>query len=152
MKSYAIDSSVAVKWFKGGEPLEREALRLRGEVLSSAVKACACELMPLEVCRGLLKAGYPRKKVDETYQILREMSDFGFLKLVPVGELRDRAEELIASLNLYVADAASLAAAFSSHVDMVTEDRHLLKQDVRAALEGEGLRTIRLGELYAGRR
>jgi len=148
VKKLALDSSIVVKWFKKGEEFEREALRLKEEVLSSAVNMQACELMHLEICRGLVKAGYPEQKVDEAYLALKEMSDFGFLMLVPVTDLKDKAKELILKLNLYMADAISLAVAFISHVDLVTEDRHLLKQEVKVFLEKEGLKTIRLKELY----
>lgn len=148
VKKLALDSSIVVKWFKKGEEFEREALKLKEEVLSSDVSISACELMHLEVCRGLVKAGYSEQKVDEAYLALKEMSDFGFLRLVPVKDLKDKAKELIVKLNLYVADAVSLAVAFTSHVNLVTEDRHLLKQEVKDSLEKEGLKTIRLKELY----
>ncbi|NWG09037.1 MAG: type II toxin-antitoxin system VapC family toxin [Nitrososphaerales archaeon] len=147
-RKLALDSSVLVKWFKKGEEFELEALRLRDEVLSSAVSVFACELMHLEVCRGLSKAGYSEQKIDEAYVALREMSDFGFIRLVPVTDLKDKAKELIVKLNLYVADAISLAVAFTSHMDLLTEDRHLLKREVKESLKKEGLKTIRLEELH----
>jgi len=148
VRKLALDSSVVVKWFKKGEEFELEALKLREEVLSSAVNVYACELMHLEVCRGLLKAGYPEQKIDEAYKALREMSDFGFIKLVPVTTLKDKAKELLVKLNLYVANAISLAVAFTHNLDLVTEDKHLMKREVKDSLEKEGLKTIRLEELY----
>ncbi|MFQ5711886.1 MAG: type II toxin-antitoxin system VapC family toxin [Candidatus Geothermarchaeales archaeon] len=143
-----LDASIVVKWFKKGEEFEDEALKLRGEILSSTTSALACELMPLEVCRALVRVGYTSQKVEEAYAALSEMSNLDFLKMVAVTALKDRAKELIIALNLYVADAASLATALDNAADLLTEDKHLLKQELEEFMEKEGLKIIRLNELY----
>jgi len=147
-RSLTLDSSVVVKWFKKGEPFEEEALRLRQGVLSSSVSVSASELMPLEVCRALVKVGYPSEKVGEAYAALREMSELGFLRSIPTAASRDKAKDLIVELNLYVADALSLASAVLSSSNLLTEDRHLLKKEVKRFMEKNGLKTIRLKEAY----
>jgi len=147
MINLALDSSVLVKWFKAGEEFEREALRLREGILSSAVEVQTCELALLEVCRGLVKAGYPVHKIDEAYLALKEMSEFGFLTLVPVSALKDKAKELLVKLNLYVADAMNLAVAVTGHLNLLTEDKHLFKQEVKDLFHEEGLKIIRLKDI-----
>jgi len=147
-RSLTLDSSVVVKWFKKGEPFEEEALRLRRDVLSSSVSFSASELMPLEVCRALVKVGYSHEKVREAYATLREMIELGFLKSISTAASRDRAKDLIVELNLYVADALNLASAVLSSSNLLTEDRHLLKKKVERFMEKNGLKNIRLKEAY----
>ncbi len=143
-----IDSSVVAKWFKSGEEFEKEGLRLRDDLLSSSVTALASELMQLEVCRALVKARYPTEKVEETYAALNEMHDLGFIKSVPIEKLDDEAKDLVIRLNLYVADSLVLAAAVVTSSDLLTEDRHLLKEEVKKMMRGKGLEVVRLRELY----
>ncbi|MEM3045014.1 MAG: type II toxin-antitoxin system VapC family toxin [Candidatus Bathyarchaeia archaeon] len=143
-----LDSSIVAKWFRSGEEFEEEALRLRREVLSSKVSASASELLPLEVCRALVKVGYPSGKIREAYATLSEMSELGFLELVPTAMLRDVAKDAMVELNLYVADALTLAAAIINSSDLLTEDRHLLKQEVKRFMGKKGLTVIPLKEIY----
>jgi len=147
-KGLALDSSVLVKWFKRGEEFEKEALKLRRDVLSSAINVLVSEVAELEVCRALVKAGYASDKVDEAHAILKEMSELGFLKTFPVAVMREEAKDLIAKLNLYVADAISLATAIVNSSDLLTEDMHLLKLEVKEFMKDRGLKVIRLKELY----
>ncbi|MEM2122147.1 MAG: PIN domain-containing protein [Candidatus Bathyarchaeia archaeon] len=143
-----LDSSIVAKWFKKGEEFEEEALRLRRDVLSSRVNASASELLPLEVCRALVKAGYPPEKAHEAYATLSEMGELGFLELVPTAMLRDAANDAMVELSLYVADALTLASAIMNSSDLLTEDRHLLKREVKQFMEKRGLKVIRLKGIY----
>ena len=143
-----IDSSVVVKWFKRGETAEREGLKLRDEILSSSVSVLTTELLQLEVCRALVKAGYPSGKVEEAYAALDEMHNLGFMTSVPIAKLADQAKDLIVRLNLYVADSIVLAASILNSSDLLTEDRHLLKEEVKKLMKGKGLQVVRLQELY----
>jgi len=147
-RTLVVDASVAVKWFKKGEDFEEEALSLKDDVLSSMVAGLAPELMQLEVCRALLKAGYSSEKIRETHATLSEMDELGFLKSVPTSALKSEAKDLMVDLNLYVCDALSLATAVVSSSDLLTEDRHLLKTEVREAMNRLGLRTLRLKDAY----
>lgn len=144
MRSVVLDASVVVKWFKKGEEFEEEALGLRKAVLASEMRFLVLELLPLEVCRGLLKVGYPLEKVDESYATLKELLEFGFLVPVSTSALCDEAAGLMKRLNLYVADALVLAAAVQNTADLYTEDRHLLRAEVEAAMGEEGLAVHRL--------
>lgn len=150
-RTLVVDASVAVKWFKKGEDYEEEALSLRDGILSSTVAALAPELVQLEVCRALQKAGYSSEKIEETYATLSEMDELGFLKSVPTSVSKSQAKDLMVDLNLYVCDALSLAAAVISSSDILTEDRHLLKTEVREAMSRLGLRTLRLKDAFGGK-
>lgn len=138
-----------VKWFKKGEQFEKEALQLRGDVLSSAIDALVPELMHLEVCRALVKVRYPYDKVEEAYVTLTEMTEPGFLRSVSTTVLKEKAKDLIMRQNLYVADALSLATAIVNYSNYLTEDKHLLKQKVNDIMKEQGLKIIRLSELYS---
>jgi len=148
VRALVADSSVVVKWFKKGEEFEGEALGLRRDVLSSTVILFTPEIVPLEVCRALMKVGYPSEKAKEAYATLSEMGELGFLAFASTAVLKDIARDQIVGLNLYVADALSLAAAISNSTDLLTEDRHLLRQGVKENLERRKLKVVRLGELY----
>lgn len=136
-----------VKWFKKGEEFEEEALGFRGEVLSSTIVTFSSELLPLEVCRALVKVGYPSEKVEEAYATLDEMAELGFLEFTSTAVLMKMAKDLIVRLNLHVADALSLATAIVKSSDLLTEDRHLLRKEVKKMMERRKLKVIRLGEL-----
>jgi predicted nucleic acid-binding protein len=146
-ETFVLDSTVVVKWFKEGEEHEEEATELRKRILSSEVAAAASEVMPLEVCRALVKAGYDSARVRRAYATLTEMSELGFLKLVPASSTSSSASEGIIGLGLYVADALVLAAALSISADLVTEDKHLLKQSVHKRMSQGSLRVLRLRDL-----
>ncbi len=147
-RKIGVDSSVIVKWFKSGESKERLALRLRSEVLSGETVVLSSELMPLEVCRALVKVGYPKDKVAEAYSTLEEMDRLGYIELVPVSSIRHSAADLLAALGLYMADAIGLATAISNSVALLTEDRHLRKKSVMAFAKRAGLRVLNLEGMY----
>jgi len=148
-KTIGVDASVIAKWFKRGEDKEEQALKLRSEVLSGRTIAMSPELMPLEVCRALVKVGYPREKVAEAFTTLEDMNRLGFMEIVPVASNMQKAAELLHALNLYVIDAINLAASLSRSVDMITEDRHLRKKRVRLYAEKRGVRIVGLEDLHA---
>lgn len=143
-----IDSSIIVKWFKKGEEHEREALKLRDETLSSTVNPIICEWAYLEVVRALVKAGYTKAKIIQAYKILKEMAELGFINTVPVHNLLEKAKDLEMELNLYASDAVNLATAVLNKKNMLTEDKHLLQENVRNYMEKLGLKVTRLKEFY----
>lgn len=145
------NSSIIVKWFRKGEEFEEEALKFRDDAFSSTIEVTICELMPLEVCRALIKAGYSSKKVNEAYHTLFEMNELGFLKPISIEKLRDLAKELIIILNFYVIDALMLATAISNSLNLLTEDAHLLKNEVKEFMEKKGLKIINLKDFYSNK-
>lgn len=145
-----LDASVAVKWFKAGERLEGEAWTLRDMVLGSGVRALTSEWLFLEVVRGMAKAGFPVGKIDEAYMILREMDRLGFMEAVPVGEVVDVAKEAVTGLRLYASDSVYLATSIIRGVSLVTDDRHLLRGEVRKYAHARGVEVFSLDELLLG--
>ena len=135
-----------MKWFKEGEEHEGEALKLRDRILASSLKVVCSELLPLEVCRGLVKAGFPEEKVTEALRVLEEMAESGFLRLVPLSRVAKGVGKLIIDLNLYVIDAITLSVSFDEHMDLVTEDRHLLKDKGVSLAKKNGVKLIGLNE------
>lgn len=145
----AADSCVIVKWFKKGEEFEKEALRLRDDVLLGRITLVISEWTLLEVARGLRKAGYPKEKVDESFSLLRELADLDLLKVAPVSRYLVLAKDLISALDLYASDAIHLALALMESLDLLSEDKHLLRGDVREYGEKRGVRILRLKEEYS---
>jgi len=127
----ALDASVVVKWFKKSEECEQEALSLRNEILGSKVSAVTSEWLLLEVVRALVKVNYPKEKIEETYATLREITSLGFIEAVPVGKILEKAKEVEIALSLFASDAVYLATAIINHATLVSEDRHLLNNDIR---------------------
>ncbi len=146
----AADSCVIVKWFKEGEGSQEEALRLRDEVLSGSLSLVISEWVYLEVARGLSKVGYPKDRVLKALEVLRKMVDLGFFDLVPVSSVLEQAVRFIIELNMYDSDAVTLASALVRGVDLVSEDRHLLRDRVREAAGKRGIRILSLKEFYSG--
>ncbi|MBS7648842.1 hypothetical protein KEJ17_04260 [Candidatus Bathyarchaeota archaeon] len=144
-----IDSSVMVKWFKVGEEYEREALMLRDEVLSMRIIPVISEWAYLEVVRALVKANYPKAKIIQTYDTLKEMAEVGLIKVISLFNLLGKAKDLEIDLDLYASDAVNLAVAVLQSRSMLTEDRHLLKESVKKYMEVLGLRIIRLNEFFS---
>lgn len=145
-EALALDASVVVKWFKRGEEREAEAMSLRDGVLGSRVSAVTSEWLFLETVRALVKVGYPHDKIKEVYSTLRELTSLGFIEAVPVGAALDKAVEIEAALSLYASDSVYLATAIIRGAKLVTEDRHLLRDDVVDYAKREGIEILSLAE------
>jgi predicted nucleic acid-binding protein len=144
-----VDSSVIVKWFKKGEKYEQEALRLRDDVLSTAVSLVMSEWVYFEVVRSLVKVAYPNDKIRQAYDTLREMAELDFIKVVSVSDLLEKAKELEIELKLYASDAISLACALVNSTTLLSEDKHLLQKTVKDFTERRGLKIKRLVDFYS---
>lgn len=138
---------MVVKWFKEREEWEREALELREMILSSKIQAACSELLPLEVCRGLVRAGFPGEKVRGASSILNDMADSGFIEASPVSGILKDSEEIVIDLHLYAIDAVTLATSFALQLDLVTEDKHLLKESVIKTARKKGVSVLTLSEM-----
>lgn len=144
----AVDSSIIVKWFKKGEEFEEEALRIRSDVLSGVINLVISEWVYLEVVRGLVKVGLPEDSIVQAYNTLKEMVNLGFIEAVPISRLLDEAKELEIKLKLYTSDAVNLAPALVNSINMLSEDRHLLRESVRDFMEKLGLKILQLKNIY----
>jgi len=145
--SFSMDASVIVKWFKKGEEKEDYALKLKNLILSRRIVPIVNEYVFLEIIRALKKAGYPDKKIINTKSFLVDLETLGYIKIVRVHEVRDLAMDLIRILNLYASDSLVLATALSKNIDLITEDRHILKKKVIEYAHERGIRILTLDEL-----
>ena len=68
----------------------------------------------------------------------------GYVGLVKVFEVRDLAMDLIYELNLSVSDALILAAAVDRGVNLFTDDKHLLRDDVLRFARDHGVNVFPL--------
>ena len=143
-----VDSSIIVKWFKKGEEHEKEALKLRDDTLSAIVNPILSEWVYLEVVRALVKAKYPKAKIIQSYETLKEMAELGFIRTIPISSLLEKAKDLEIELNLYASDAVNLSTAVLNSKDMLTEDKHLLQKSVKGFMEKLGLKISKLDEFY----
>ncbi|MFQ6075145.1 MAG: type II toxin-antitoxin system VapC family toxin [Candidatus Bathyarchaeia archaeon] len=144
VETITLDASVVVKWFKKGEAHEEESLSLRDAILTSKIPATTSEWLLLEVVRGLVRANYPREKVDEAYSTLREMTSVGFIEALPIREVMDEAKGLEIDLSLFASDAVYLATAILTQAALITEDRHLLDKHVVKYAQERGVKITAL--------
>lgn len=141
-KDVALDASVAVKWFKKGERGETEALSIREEIFTATIQAVAPHLLLLEVVRALVKIHCPREKVEQVYSTLKEAGSLEIIRLIPIQGLLDKAKEIEIDLKLFASDSTYLAAAITEHKDLLTDDNHLLEQNVRQYAEKQGIHIL----------
>ena len=150
-----LDASICMKWYKEGEKFEKLALDLLDKIIDYSVDVVANEWINLEVVRGLKRAQNIDKEINITNQDIKESFDdieilFESLaiKKVRVSEVKTLAKEIEISLDLYAADAVHLATTIFERCEfLVTDDNHLLKDDVRNYAKNNGVRIIKLDQL-----
>jgi len=140
----AVDASIVVKWYKKGEEHEQQALRIREEILTAKLHAIAPEWIFLELVRALVKIDFPKEKIEQAYESLREAASLGLMDIVPMSRSLDKAKEIEIQLKLFASDAAYLATAITHRTDLITEDRHLLNKRVLNYAKEEGIRILAL--------
>jgi len=138
------DASVLVKWFKKGEEKEAQALILKDAVFAGKITVVVNEYVLLEIIRALKKAGYPQGKIIDTKKFLDDLENLGFIKVIKVCDVRNLAMELIYVLNLYASDALVLATALIEKINLITEDKHLLKKKVIEYASKKGIKVLTL--------
>ncbi len=143
----SIDASVIVKWFKKGEEKEDLALKLKDIILSRELIPAINEYVFLEIIRAVTKAGFPKGKIEKIKKFLLDLEALGYIKMVKVHEVKELAMNLIYSLDLYASDALVLATAIKEKVHLVTEDIHLLKENVRKYAKKNGVEVTTLDRL-----
>jgi predicted nucleic acid-binding protein len=150
-----LDASVCVKWFKAGERFEADAQDLRQRLQSHEVEAAACEILSLEIVRGLKNAqsrqpslGITNADIESAFNAVESMFQTEILLQCPVSGVRTVAKDLEVGLGLYVADALHLAAAISRRAShFVTDDQHFFVSDVVNYAAGLGLRIVNLPDI-----
>ena len=90
----------------------------------------------------------PEDKINQAYSTLRDMVELGFIEVVLISDLLEKAKEVEIKLNLYASDAANLSSSLVSSTNMLSEDKHLLRKSVKDFMEKVGLKVLRLKDLY----
>ena len=119
--SLIVDASVAVKWFAAEENSDRaRALFASGEALIAPdlVLAEVSNVMWKKLRRGLLPP-------DQVMTAARRLPQY-FERLIPIGELVERATELTITLDHPVYDCFYLALAERERLPLVSADNRLL--------------------------
>lgn len=88
-----LDASVIVKWFKEGEEYRDEALKLQDRVINFDTEFVMSYYGLLEVVRSLVKASFPRDKIEDSFQSIRDLYDIGALKPVGIDKVLYLAKE-----------------------------------------------------------
>jgi predicted nucleic acid-binding protein len=152
-----IDTSVSVKWFKGGERYDAEAQDLRGRLERREIEAAANEILGLEVVRGLKNAqvrlpllGITNADIEAVYDLVEGMFRTGILLERPVAEVKTQAKEFEIQLGLFMADALHLVTAVYLRVQQfVVDDHHLLAPAVVRHAASVGVQVCDLPTLIA---
>jgi predicted nucleic acid-binding protein len=127
-----IDASIAVKWFHKGELFENEAHTLLQRIIGLEADFVVNEWITLEVVRALVKAGYPKEKVNEAFDVLIELMNIGALRKISVSDVIHLAKFIEIEYNLYAADAVHVATAIQTNASVLwTEDHHMQKKSLR---------------------
>ncbi len=153
----SIDTSICMKWFKGGERYEAEARDLRQRIERQEVEAAANEILSLEIVRGLKNAqvrqpslGIVDADIEDAFSAVEGMFQTGILLECPVSNVKTQTKEIQMTLGLFMADALHLATAIYLGVAyFVVDDHHFLTPDVVNYAVGFGVKTVNLPALIA---
>jgi predicted nucleic acid-binding protein len=77
------------------------------------------EWITLEVVRALVKAGYPKEKVNETFDVLIELMNIGALRKISVSDVIHLAKFIEIEYNLYAADAVHVKNHCGICIDII---------------------------------
>lgn len=143
-----LDTSVMVKWFKEDEEYREQALKLRERVIDLESEFVMCYYGLLELVRALVKADFPRDKIDESFQSINDLYDIGALKSVAIEDVLYQSKEIAIELNLYAGDALHVASAIYRDCDILwSADEHHLKESASRYLKKYGLETKSLKDI-----
>ena len=106
-----LDASIIVKWFKEGEEYRDEALKLQDRVINFDTEFVMSYYGLLEVVRSLVKANFPRDKIEDSFQSIRDLYDIGALKPVGIDKVLYLSKDIEIGINLYASDALHVATA-----------------------------------------
>ena len=131
-----IDTSVVVKWFRGGEDHRDESLKLRERIINFDTEFIMSLYGVMELVRALVKNKYPKDKIEDSFQSMMELYKIDALKSVGIEEILYRAKDIAIELNLYAGDALHLASAIQYGCKIFwSEDKHHLKASTKKFME-----------------
>lgn len=144
----SMDTSSIVKWFKVEEGSE-EALKLRKWTEEGGIKLVVSEILLSECARGLKKAEWEDDEIYDVLEMLDTIIDLCGVDVIPVDRLVIKyAQNLVVKYDLYSADAIHAANAILTGSNyFVSSDGHHHKKDLKAHIEGKGVRVLTLSEV-----
>ncbi len=153
----ALDTSVAFKWLKRGERLDAEANDLLARIQRREVDAVACEILSLEVVRGLKNVqardptlGFTDPVIEGAYSYLQHRFQTGEVRESYVKDVKEHAKDVEIAIGLYTADALHLATALFWKADyFAVDDHHFLTPKAKAYAASRGVQTVDLPALIA---
>ncbi|PWB53718.1 MAG: hypothetical protein C3F06_05720 [Candidatus Methanoperedenaceae archaeon] len=127
-----IDASIIIKWFHKGEAFDAESHILLDNIIELEHDFVVNEWVLLELVRALVKAGYPKQKVNNAFDEIFEMMNIGALRKIPVLDVLHMAKSLELNYSLYAADAVHIATAIHTNASILwTEDHHMQKESLK---------------------
>ncbi len=102
----------------------------------------------MEVVRAMVKAGYPKQKVNDAFDEIFEMMNIGALRKVPVSDVLHLAKSIELNYSLYAADAVHIATAIHTNASMLwTEDHHMQKESLKELFRNHSIEVKSLKDL-----
>jgi predicted nucleic acid-binding protein len=127
-----IDASIIVKWFHKGEALDAESHILLEKIIELEHDFVVNEWVLLEVVRAMVKAGYPKQKVNDAFDEIFEMMKIGALRKIAVSDVLHLAKSIELNYSLYAADAVHIATAIYTNASILwTEDQHMQEESLK---------------------
>ncbi len=153
----SLDTSVCMKWVKGGERYETESLDLLQRLRHREIEASANEILGLEIARGLKNAqrrqpalGITEVDIDEAFDLVEGMFRKGIMLECSVRDVKTLSKELVKQFALFMADALHLATALYLGAEFfVVDDHHFLAPEVVNYATRSGVRIANLPDLIA---
>lgn len=125
-RDLVLDTSVILKWFRQGEVLAGQALRLRGAYLAGEVTLSAPTLLAYELANVLrYKSELTTAQVQQAVQSLFDME---LAWVLPTAPITRRAVEIARTHETTVYDAAFVALAEAIPAGFITADERLVKR------------------------
>jgi predicted nucleic acid-binding protein len=143
-----IDASIIVKWFHKGEEFDAESHILVEQIIELEHDFVVNEWALLEIVRAMVKAGYTKQKVNDTFDEIFEMMNIGALRKVPVSDVLHLAKSIELNYSLYAADAVHIATAIHTNASILwTEDHHMQKESLKELFRNHSIEVKSLKRL-----
>lgn len=127
-----IDASIILKWFHKGEAYDAESHILLDKIIELDHDFVVNEWVLLEVSRAMVKARYPKEKVNNAFDEIFEMMNIGALRKIPVSDVLHLAKSIELNYSLYAAPALHIATAIHTNASIFwTEDHHMQEESLK---------------------
>lgn len=125
MRTFVIDTSVAVKWFSQEKDTD-SALLLRDAMITKKIQVQAPDLLLYELANALrYRPGYVNKDVK---LVVQSVYDMGIQFVKPDGSLIEHAVRLAFQYDITVYDGCFLALAIITNAPLLSADNRLINK------------------------